>query len=344
LGEHQLDKLGVAGSSPARRTCRKPRLGGVFSFWRNAAGAHMVEHMPSMRLALSLLAGAAAIAVLPGSAGATWPGRAGLVLYNDFDNHSSAFTIHADGSHIRKIIERADESAWSPDGRHIVFSRDSGVFVARANGSHVHRVVTASDDETIFTPAWSPHGNHISFTGHFEVQTHGEHIRTSEFVFVVRSNGHHLRRLHKGHGAAWSPRNRRIAFVVGNRIRSIRPDGHKLHKLRRVHDYVDSVDYSPDGRRLVYQVGAGPGHIEWLDVRTHKHHTLPAKSVGWPLDVKWAPGGKRIAYVHQDFPKDGPSPPAIMRTIKPNASGRRDVFKFRGPGGPDNFAWQTLPR
>jgi hypothetical protein len=32
LGEHQLDKLGVTGSSPVPPTSRKPRYSGVFSF------------------------------------------------------------------------------------------------------------------------------------------------------------------------------------------------------------------------------------------------------------------------------------------------------------------------
>jgi len=290
-----------------------------------------------------IAAGLAVPALLPASAAATWPGSAGRVFYDHFESSNSAtYSIRPDGSHNRRLIKNANEPALSPDGSHIVFQRETGVFVARADGSHVHRVVK-SFSEAIFDPQWSPHGNHISFTAYFEEQTGGEHVRTKQFVYIVRSNGRKLRRLHRGHAAAWSPRNRRIAFLVGDRILSIRPDGHRLRRLRSgLPDYVDAVDWSPNGRRLVYQVGAGPGHLEWLNVRTRKHHTLGAKRVGWPLDVAWAPGGNRIAYLHQHIPPSGQVfPPTVMRTIKPNGRGRRDVFKFRPLRWPESFAWQT---
>jgi hypothetical protein len=39
LGEHQLDKLGVTGSSPVPPTSRKPRECGVFWFLRGMGAA-----------------------------------------------------------------------------------------------------------------------------------------------------------------------------------------------------------------------------------------------------------------------------------------------------------------
>jgi Tol biopolymer transport system component len=305
--------------------------------------------MRSIRVRLSLLAAAvAAVALLPSSAGATYGGATGRVAYDTFDpKQLSTFSIGPHGAHNRMLVRNANDPSWSPDGRRIVFYRDRSIFVARADGTHVHRLIKEPDDcDAVSDPSWSPHGNHISFTATFEEQFGEEQTRSTDFVYTIRANGSHLTRIHKGHGAVWSPRNRRLAFVSGGRIRSIRPNGtHVRILLRHTPGYVGEVDFSPNGRRLVYLGGGPPTDIHILTVRTRRHRRIDAIRLGNPENVAWTPSGKRIAYLHQHVPPAGEVfPPTVMRTIRPGGGGRRDEFEFRPRRWPFNFAWQGVPR
>jgi Tol biopolymer transport system component len=92
----------------------------------------------------------------------------GVIAYQVGGDVRSIHTIHADGSHARLLLRRADQPEWSPDGRRIAFVRahwesshfnytDQWIYVARANGKGVRRVVHG------FYPAWSPNGKRLAF-------------------------------------------------------------------------------------------------------------------------------------------------------------------------------------
>jgi dipeptidyl aminopeptidase/acylaminoacyl peptidase len=302
----------------------------------------------SMRTPLlpTAVAALALLALAPAGADATWRGATGDIVYDAFDSHDdlSAFRIGHTGIHNRLIVRKAEEPSWSPTGRRVVFFRGHTVWYARADGTHAKRVVRAPGDSTLSDPAWSPDGKYVSFTATFEEQG-SDTLTETDYVYRVRTGGRHLRRLHKGHDAVWSRRGHRIIFVTGRRIESMRNVGGKARVLAHTSDYVGDVDLSPDASRLVYQVGAGPGAIHVLNLNTRRDRRLAPKRVGWPLDVVWAPGGKRIAYLHQDIPPDGvPFPPTQVRTIKPNATGRRTLFRLPDGLYPFSFSWQTHPR
>ena len=294
----------------------------------------------------------AVLAFAPAAANATWRGSTNHIAYDAFDSHDdlSTFRIGRTGVQNRLIVRKAQEPSWSPNGHRVVFLRgDDAIWYASSDGKHVRRIRSSPGGSTISDPAWSPDGKHVSFTATFEEQgtdSEGElTVTDTDYVYRVRTGGGHLRRLHKGHDAAWSTRGKRIVFVQGSRIKSMGSLGGKVRVLAKTSDYVGDIDLSPDGRRLVYEVGAGPGALHVLSVATRKDRRLAPKRVGWPLDVVWAPGGKRIAYLHQDIPPDGvPFPPTQVRTIKPNGTGRRTIFTMPKGLYPFSFSWQTHPR
>ena len=117
----------------------------------------------------------------------------------------------ADGSQPRRVAFSAlDNKApdWSPDGRRLVFSRETSarygttfLWIVRADGSRARRLLRMRD---AVEPTWSPVGNMIAFVG------------TSNRFFAVRPDGARLLRLGDRHVVGnlprWSPAGRRLAF------------------------------------------------------------------------------------------------------------------------------------
>src|SRR4051794_23610271 len=89
---------------------------------------------------MKLLRGTSAIAALlawalwPAAAGATWPGKPGLVGYQGENGFEA---VRSDGTHHRVWFRHAgdNEFAWSPNGREIALA-GGGISLMRADGSH----------------------------------------------------------------------------------------------------------------------------------------------------------------------------------------------------------------
>ncbi len=212
--------------------------------------------------------------------------------------------------------------AYSPDGKHIAFERDSGRFdhkrgrpfsaaimVADADLKHARRVAWfgpfhAGPD----APTWSPDGRRIAFT-----QATG----TSVAIYIVNADGTGLRRLTAWtlRAAArldWSPDGTRILFRThprldgdsGGNLYTIRPDGSGLQQLTHFEDAdtspgaLRSGSYSPDGSSIVFATyhGAVVGgaccnlpdvfvmSADGTDVRP------VTRSQNWDGDPDWGPG------------------------------------------------------
>ena len=108
-----------------------------------------------------------------------------------------------------------------------------------------------------------------------------------------------LTKIHRPFGPAWSPRGRQIAFSCPDgrfgdpEICLMRADGSNKRRLTRNAAEDMSVDWAPNGRRLVY---TRDGRIIIvMNLRTRRERTilLPFTYVHSP---SWSPNGKRIAF------------------------------------------------
>ena len=95
--------------------------------------------------------------VLAPDAGATFPGRNGLIAFqaNIGDNGPQIFTVRSNGHQPRQITHVDGVAAlpdWSPDGRRIAFTlNDCAIALMDADGGNLHEV--ASDPSLCLSDA-----------------------------------------------------------------------------------------------------------------------------------------------------------------------------------------------
>jgi dipeptidyl aminopeptidase/acylaminoacyl peptidase len=131
--------------------------------------------------------------------------------------------------------------SWSPDGRSLVFTRDSDtggqirLYTVRADGSHLRRIGHGED------PTWSSTGQ-IAFT------------RRSS-IYSSTATGKHVRRLTHGRRDAapdWSPDGQRLVYSRGGDIATVAAAGDGLRVLTHTKRVEEAPVYSPDGTQIAF--------------------------------------------------------------------------------------------
>jgi TolB protein len=234
----------------------------------------------STAVAVGLLAGA-----LAPSAGATFPARNGQIAFKRFfdaaHSTSAIFVSDPDGKHERQLTHPAhgvqdDGPDWSRDGRTITFARcmvACEVWVVRADGTGARRLgpdcLGAGPGTCEFrgSPAFSPAGA-IAFAHGFGA-FNGDALQNPELA-GMNADGGGLRTIYaaapysaRDAAVAWAPDGKRLAASIGNSNSATPPGRQAVYVigadgaggLRRVTPYGmgDGVDWSPDGKRLLFR-------------------------------------------------------------------------------------------
>jgi len=214
------------------------------------------------------------------------------------DNVCHLMIVNADGSGLRALTrpcgkppepagiprgcQDASNPSFTPDGRHILFTRATGhvktfpkldtdqiqhsaIAVIRADGTGDRAILRMPPYRAdANNPQLSPDGRTIVFEEHTSPLAHP---RLSQAVFTVRANGRGVRRvtpwrLRGGDGPDWARDGSRILFRsnadVGDfeksQLYTIRPDGRGLTRLTHVGGGTKllSASFSPDGTRIVF--------------------------------------------------------------------------------------------
>jgi Tol biopolymer transport system component len=282
----------------------------------------------------------ATLACLPSSAAATWPGKASKLAYHS--GGGDARTVDSNGKH-RHVLAKDNGVYgldWSRSGKQIVFA-DGYLWRARADGSHKRKVFTSNNVPTIQSPSWSPDGRSLVFTSETD-SNDDEHPAPSKFwLYTIRVDGTHFRKLVEGREAVWSASGRHIRFSEADGdVAQVEPDGSHYKVLAHHTGFTHSLDLSPDGKHLVYITASFTGEdsiIEVLNVRTRKRTSFPATPPR-AFEVAWAPGGKRLVYGYHEID----APRAVLRTMRTDGTRIRRVFTLAASDGiPSNIAWQT---
>jgi TolB protein len=137
-----------------------------------------------------------------------------------FVRNGSLFMVNANGSGLKKLPELggATGPSWSPDGMSIAFQSHDQLYSIHPDGSALRPLTQLS---RAAPPIWSPDGRHIAF-----ITTEGHPGGGNGEVWVMNSNGSHLKRVYRArtplgeptNGPAWSPDGKYIAFEVHQAI------------------------------------------------------------------------------------------------------------------------------
>jgi TolB protein len=188
------------------------------------------------------------------------------------------YVMDGDGEHVDRLTDNSvpDLSPdWSPDGKHIVFSRASGLgaeapqaslYVMDVDGSNEHelyRAKASGSEMLLLTPEWSPDGSQIAFT---QVSYPTGIPKAS--VYVIKSDGTGAREIARDAAEpAWSPDGKRIAFASGRdkngqtcfeecqpsgEIYVADADGANPARLTNEKGEDASPSWSPDGERIAF--------------------------------------------------------------------------------------------
>jgi hypothetical protein len=223
----------------------------------------LVSGMRSVRLAALVLI---TLAVLTAPAVAAFPGRNGLIAFNQPNVGKNRCcvginTIRPDGSGLRRLATRALGGRFSPDGRRLLlYSANHPLFPDGIS----QRTLSGRGGRAAVDPA----AGHAFWTADGEVAV----VNSPDERRIVLHRGGESRTIDHGYQGSrpdWSVANR-LAYVVsderrGNRVVTIRPDGSDRRVSRRWPPGVEVrvADWSPDGKRLL--IGAlrpDPGDLE----------------------------------------------------------------------------------
>jgi Tol biopolymer transport system component len=221
---------------------------------------------------------------LPAVADAAFPGRNGRIAYAGRGSDPTAYGVYSvrpDGTGRRLILRdgppspyiplpRYSEPAYAARGARIAFIRSvpspigpdrliGSLWLARSDGSQRRQLVDAGPFGSVSAPAWAPDGRQIAFYRNpCGAYYQGDHLycppevyRPSDFGLFVYRRGHIRLLTRHGHVPSWSPNGRLIAFVSEGALYVIRPDGSGRRRIATKRT-VESVDWAPDGRRLVF--------------------------------------------------------------------------------------------
>ena len=182
---------------------------------------------------------------------------------------SQIYSINADCSGLTRVTKYPNYnvgSAWSPDGNHIIFMRNTGhpkwqLFAMDSDGANCRLLIKSS-----CFPDWSPDGSRIAFCS----DTYGSYE-----IFVSKADGEDIRRItfepfQEAVNPRWSPDGKKILFSAWqvtadgyelNKTEFYTVDANGLYAVRITNNTLQEgrADWSPDGGRIIFDALATDG-------------------------------------------------------------------------------------
>jgi Tol biopolymer transport system component len=187
--------------------------------------------------------------------------------------------------------------SWTPDGRQIVFYRESGaekadLFIMNADGRNVRRLTNTPRAAEGY-PSVSPDGRTIAY----ESDAAGGNYD----IWLMDANGFNPRRLttepSREVGPAWSPDGAAIVFMSDRQnpefdIYTMNADGSNVRRLTNGQTNW-FPQFAPDGTRIALHIGRD---VHVMDAKTGQLTRLTTDPANG-MYPSWSPDGQRIVFM-----------------------------------------------
>lgn len=257
-----------------------------------------------------LLATLLLLAVLPGCAGGSPPGRQEPQLPTPAARESlrpvqelfdrSLESIGADGSDWRLLAGGFSGSrpAFSPDGAVVAYEE------LTQNGVSLHLWDLTSGQNTVVLSGYNVFKLTWSHDGRWLAAAH-EPSGTIEVQAVVLGRDGVVTASAPGHPVSWRPQHSQLLVFRGADLLLLDAETGEAHQLVEVRQAADRTAgaWSPDGRQLVYPTpaekacppGASPVALRVLDMETREGRQVWGPACALVLDMAWSREGDRLA-------------------------------------------------
>lgn len=245
----------------------------------------------------------------------------------DVIGFGSIFVMDDDGSNIQRLTHPPNHNsgpAWSPDGKHIVFSKSirvedpkqgqrKSLFIIDQDGSNERRLTHAP---TLDSQAeWSPDGQHIVFCSHRsgKPEIHVININTGGIQQLTHSPDKAW-----AAGPSWSPNGKYITYRYrlpenGNStIYVMNADGKNATPLIKVDKWTRfTPSWSPDSKSVLYFEATYKGfQLDTNNVVIQEHKSPNRRRIlniprNWFVHaVAWADGGRQVLICAEEWQVD----------------------------------------